>query len=168
MIRRRTVPRDGDTPGARLAAPRKREGATRRTRPEVATRSRAVGRQPSARVRADRRAQDATSGPPRRGSARLPAAREHRDKPPARGLARRLARPGCGGGLATPFALRQQSLLSLPCLGDYHWLRTETSPTAASRTAPLVRPPRSPTRPRRRTGRLQAGTRQIEVPRLRL
>ena len=98
---------DGDTPGARLAAPHKREGATRRTRPEVATRSRAVGRQPSARVRADRRAQDApptaypctpsgatdaTSGPPRRGSARLPAARGHRDKPPARGLARRLAR----------------------------------------------------------------------------
>ena len=57
-------------------------------------------------------------------------------------------------------------LFSLPCLGGYHWLQTETSPTAANRTAPLVRPLRSPTRPRRRTDRLQAGTRQIEVPRL--
>ena len=32
-------------------------------------------------------------------------------KPQTRGLARRLARPGCGGGLATPFALRQQNLI---------------------------------------------------------
>ena len=174
---------DGDTPGARLAAPHKREGATRRTRPEVATRPRAVGRQPSARVRAVRRAQDApptayprtpsgaadaSCGPSRRGSARLSAARGHRDKLPARGLARRLARPGCGGDLATPPARRQAASLSQPCLGGYHWLRTETSPTAASRTAPLVRPPRSSSRPRRRAGRPQAGTRQIEVPRPRL
>ena len=44
----------------------------------------------------------------------------------------------------------------LPCLGGHHWLRTETTPTAASRTAPLVRPPRSPTRPRGGTGHTQA------------
>ncbi len=92
--------------------------------------------------------------------------RYYTTKPPARGLARRLARPGCGDDLATPFALRQAASLSLPCLGGYHWLRTETSPTAASRTAPLVRPPRAPPRPRRRTGRPQAGTRQMVLPRL--
>ena len=49
-----------------------------------------------------------------------------------------------------------QNLQLLPCLGGYHWLRTETSPTAASRTAPLVRPPRSLPRPRGGTVRPQA------------
>ena len=44
----------------------------------------------------------------------------------------------------------------------------KATPTAASRTAPLVRPPRAPPRPRRRTGRPQAGTRQMVLPRSRL
>ena len=57
-------------------------------------------------------------------------------------------------------------LFSRPCLGGYHWLRTKQ----LLRWHPvedLTRDTsRAPTRPRRRTGRLQAGTRQIEVPRL--
>ena len=39
-------------------------------------------------------------------------------KPLARGFARWLARPGCGGDLATPFARRQAAPLRLPCLGE--------------------------------------------------
>ena len=57
-------------------------------------------------------------------------------------------------------------LFSRPCLGGYHWLRTKQ----LLRWHPVVDltrdTSRAPTRPRRRTGRLQAGTRQIEVPRL--
>ncbi len=42
----------------------------------------------------------------------------------------------------------------------------KATPTAASRTAPLVRPPRSPPRPRGKPGRPQAGRGRMVLPRL--
>ena len=55
--------------------------------------------------------------------------------------------------LRSPLALRQESLLSLPCLGGYHWLQTEQ----LLRWHPvedLTRDTsRAPPHPRRKTGR---------------
>ena len=57
-------------------------------------------------------------------------------------------------------------LFSRPCLGGYHWLQIRQLLRWRPMEGLTRDTSRAPTRPRRRTGRLQAGTRQIEVPRL--